>query len=599
MPPPLLTKEAIAETLESIARLLELKGGNPFKIRAYTNAARAVETWPGDLAEAARNDALDEIPGIGKAIAEKIGELVKTGKLEFYEKLRAEFPAGLFELFELRGLGTKKIKTFYEELHIHSLAELERAANDGRIAGLPGFGEKSAANIRASLEAMHRHAGSFRLGDVAADAERILEDLRSHPAVLQASAVGSYRRKNETVHDLDFLVATREPRRVLEDFAGHELVEKTVAQDAAELTARLRSGVNATLYAVTGEAYPFSLALLTGNREHVAELQRRAREKGWEGGGGGDGGSKREDGKGGAQPAGSFHLPASVRIQDEAELYRALGLDFIEPELRENRGEFAAAEKRALPKLVALENLRGTFHNHTNASDGHASLEEMAQAAQELGLEYLGIADHSKSSFQAHGLQARELAAQGKKIAKLNETFGKNFHLFAGVECDIKRDGSLDFPDEVLGQLDYAVASVHASFKLPEAEMTRRIIRAISNPHITMLGHMTGRLLLARDPYAVDVPAVIEAAAETGTIIELNAAPARLDMDWRWWPLAKERGVKCSINPDAHSPAGLQLLWFGITQARKGWLTREDVINCLPLAKVEAVLGAKRKKHHA
>lgn len=577
MPHAAPSKESIAETLEDIARLLELKGENPFKIRAYTNAARAVETFPGDLAEAARRDALDEIPGIGKAIAEKICELVKTGKLEFFEKLRAEFPAGLFELFGLRGLGTKKIKVLYEELGIDSLAELERAANDGRINNLAGFGDKSAANIRASIEALKKHAGSFRLGDVAADAEHILTDLRSHPEVSQVSAVGSYRRKNETVHDLDFLVATREPQLVLEDFAGHDLVEKTVSQEAGAITVRLRSGVGATLYAVANEAFPFSLALLTGNKEHTTELQRRAEAEGW-----------KLDGK--KQPG---------KIHDETELYRALGLDFIEPELRENRGEFEAAEKHKLPKLVTLENLRGTFHNHTNATDGHATLEEMAQAAQDLGLEYLGIADHSKSSFQAHGLQARELAKQGEKIAALNKEFGKNFRLFAGVECDIKRDGSLDFPDEVLSRLDYAVASVHASFTLPQAEMTRRIIRAISNPHITMLGHMTGRLLLVREPYAVDVPAVIEAAAETGTIIELNASPARLDMDWRWWPMAKERGVKCSINPDAHSTAGLQLLWFGITQARKGWLTRDDVINTLPLAKVEAALTAKRKKMRA
>ncbi|MEO8351637.1 MAG: PHP domain-containing protein, partial [Chthoniobacteraceae bacterium] len=281
-------------------------------------------------------------------------------------------------------------------------------------------------------------------------------------------------------------------------------------------------------------------------------------------------------------------------IREEAELYRALDLDFVEPELREDRGEFRAAEEHTLPDLVELENLRGTFHNHTTASDGRASLGEMAEAAIELGLQYLGIADHSKSSFQAHGLDEKRLLEQIKEIHALNEKWNGSFRLFAGSEVDILKDGSLDFPDEILGQLDYAVASVHSVFNLSEAEMTARIVTAISNPHITMLGHLTGRLLLSREGYQVDVPAIIEAAAETGTIIELNCSPWRLDMDWRWWPLAREKGVRCSINPDAHHPEQLQQLWYGIGAARKGWLTREDVVNTRPLKKIEAILKAKR-----
>jgi DNA polymerase (family 10) len=267
--------------------------------------------------------------------------------------------------------------------------------------------------------------------------------------------------------------------------------------------------------------------------------------------------------------------------------------------LREDRGEFAAAENHTLPDLIEIENLRGTFHNHTTASDGRATLLEMAEAAQELGLQYLGIADHSKSSFQAHGLDADRLLAQVAEIRELNKTFDGHFRIFAGTECDVLKDGSLDFPDEILAQLDYVVASVHSSFTLSEAEMTARIIKAISNPHVTMLGHLTGRILLSRDAYAVDIPAIIEAAAATGTIIELNASPWRLDMDWRWWPLAKEKGVRCSINPDAHQTGQLQNLWHGVGIARKGWLTRKDVINTLPLSKVEAELGRKRASFKA
>jgi DNA polymerase (family 10) len=352
---------------------------------------------------------------------------------------------------------------------------------------------------------------------------------------------------------------------------------------------RFKSGIQADLRVVKTAEYPFAINYFTGSKEHNIGLRSRALARGW---------TLNEyrleavanvEGKKARKPA--QPIPP---IYEERDLYRALDLDYIEPELREDRGEFEAAENHTLPDLIEVENLRGTFHNHTTASDGRSSLAEMADAAQELGLQYLGIADHSKSSFQAHGLDAERLLAQVEEIRQLNAGFGGHFRLFAGTECDVLKDGSLDFPDEVLSQLDYVVASVHAAFTLPEAEMTKRIIRAISNPHVTMLGHLTGRLLLSREPYQVDVPAVIEAAAATGTIIELNASPWRLDMDWRWWPLAKEKGVRCSINPDAHHTDQLQNLWHGVGAARKGWLTRRDVVNCLPLGKIEAVLAQKR-----
>jgi DNA polymerase (family 10) len=282
-------------------------------------------------------------------------------------------------------------------------------------------------------------------------------------------------------------------------------------------------------------------------------------------------------------------------VREEADLYRALGLDFVPPELRENCGEFEAAEKHSLPRLLEQDNLRGTFHCHTVASDGHNTLEEMAAAAQELGLEYLGIAEHSKSSIQAHGIDAARLRSQIAAIRKLNKKLD-GFRLFVGVECDILRDGKLDFDDEILAELDFAVASIHSVFNLSEAEMTKRIIRAMENPFVTILAHPTGRLLLKRDPYLVDVRAVLEAAAATGTWMELNAAPKRLDLDWRWWPLAKEKGVKCVINPDAHRTERLQDLWFGVGIARKGWLTKADVMNCLPLGRIESGLQAKRNK---
>ncbi len=586
-----ISKDQIADIFESIAQLLELKGENPFKIRAYTNAARALETFAGRLDDFTDASTFPEIPGVGKAIAEKIHELVTTGALHYYEELKKEFPATLFELFDLQGLGPKKIKALWEKLGVTSIAELAAAVNDGRVATLPGFGKKTADNILIAIAARAKHAGRFRLGDIASDAEGMLDDLRQHPAVTRVSVCGSYRRRKEVVGDLDFLVSTKEPAEVSDFFVQHENVESVMAHGATKSSVRLKSGIQADLRVVKDTEFPFALNYFTGSKEHNIIMRQRALARGW---------TLNEYRLG---PVGEERSQKSeVRsqeiplIREEAELYRALGLDYVEPELREDRGEFAAAENHTLPVLIEPENLRGTFHNHTTASDGRCTLAEMADAAQELGLQYLGIADHSKSSFQAHGLDAERLLAQVAEIRELNKTYGGSFKLFAGSEVDIHKDGSLDFPDEVLAQLDYAVASVHNVFNLSEAEMTKRIIRAMENPHITMLGHLTGRLLLSRDGYQVDAPAIIEAAAATGTIIELNANPRRLDMDWRWWPLAKEKGVKCAINPDAHHTAQLQFLWFGIGTARKGWLTRQDVVNTLPLGKIEAVLQAKRRR---
>jgi DNA polymerase (family X) len=341
---------------------------------------------------------------------------------------------------------------------------------------------------------------------------------------------------------------------------------------------------------VSTAEYPFALAYFTGNKEHNIELRSRALERGWTL-------NEYRLAPIPGDPKAKKKRPVKKipKVRDEADLYRAVDLDFIPPEIRENSGEFAAAEKHLLPKLIEQENLRGTFHCHTSASDGHNSLEEMAEAAQALGLEYLGIADHSRSSIQAHGIDEAQLRAQVAGIRELNKKFD-GFRLFAGVECDILRDGSLDFPDNVLSQLDYVIVSVHSVFNLSEADMTARLIRAMKNRFVTMLAHPTGRLLLKREPYQIDIPAILDAAARTGTWIELNAAPKRLDLDWRWWPLAKQKGVKCVINPDAHRTERLQDLWFGIGIVRKGWLTKDDVVNCLPLGKIERALRLKREK---
>ena len=578
-----MTKEQIAQSLEEIATLLELKGENPFKIRAYTNAARSIEAWGASFTDLQNQETLEKIPGVGKAIAAKVKELATTGSLKFLEELRGEFPAAILELFSISGLGAKKIKALHAQLQVSSIAELQAACESGRVAQLPGFGEATQAKICTAITNRAKHAGSFQLGAVAGEAEQLRGDLAVHPGALQVSVAGSFRRRKEIVRDLDFIVASTSPEAIATYFTEHELVESVIARGPTKTSVRLRSGVQSDLRVVSNAEYPFALNYFTGSKEHNVVMRNRALDRGW----------TLNEYRLGPAPTAKKSPGKSPEVTDERDLYRALGLDFIQPELRENCGEFDAAEKGTLPRLIEPENLRGTFHCHTTASDGHDSLETMVAAAQELGLEYLGIADHSRSQVQAHGLDVARLRVQQAQIRKLNGTL-EGFRVFAGVECDILRDGSLDFDDEVLAELDFVVASVHGTLNLTEAEMTKRVIRAMENPLVTMLGHPTGRLLLKRDGYAIDIPAVVEAAAETGTWIEINAAPKRLDLDWRWWPLAKSKGVRCVINPDAHRASRLQDLWFGIGVARKGWLTKEDVVNCLGLDKIASELRRKR-----
>lgn len=569
-----MRREDVAEILEEIVLLLELKGENFFKTRAYKNGAEIALNAEQDIIALAKEGRLSEIKGFGKALQEKVSELVLTGKMTYYEDLRAEFPAGLFELFELSGLGPKKIKALYEQLGVDSVAALKEVCESGKVAGLSGFGEKTAKKILESIELKEKFASQFRLGSVAVMAETLLDSVRKHPATLRCTHAGSYRRSKEVLHDIDILVATDKPAELTEYFSKLPEVHSIIVCGETKASIRLDNGLQCDLRAVSNKAYPFALQYFSGSKEHNVELRKRAKQRGWS--------LNEYDFQGDDK---SVSLP---EVNEEADIYRALGLEYIPPELRENRGEFEAAERGEIPRLIEIENLRGTFHNHTTASDGRNSLEEMAAAAMDLGLEYLGIADHSKSSFQANGLYADRLLRQVAEIRKLNqnEDWAGKFKLLAGSEVDILKDGSLDFPDEILKQLDYCVASVHNAFTLSEDEMTARIIKAMENEYVTMLGHLSGRLLLKRNAYAVNVDKIIDCAAETGTVIELNCSPMRLDMDWRYWRKAKEKGVKCSINPDAHTTEQLQYLSFGVRLARKGWLTKEDVINTKNLEEI-------------
>ena len=579
MPPAPVTRECLVDVLEEIALLLEIQGENPFKVRAYRQGAEIVAGHDGDIVALAREQKLDGIKGLGEALRDKLHELASTGRLEFHEKLRAGYPDGFFDLFDLEGLGPKKIAALHKTLGIGSISDLKSACETHQVAELPGFGEKTQAKILLAIARRNQHAGEFRLDDATIAAEEILDFLRSHPDALRVSVAGSTRRAKETVHDLDFIVATSHPAALTSYFASAPFATEVIAHGDTKCSIRLASGLQCDLRAVSNDQFPFALMYFTGSKEHNVAIRSRALKQGW---------SLNEYG---------FTGDDVPTVRDEADLYRALGLDFVPPELRENRGEIEAADAGTLPRLLEWENLRGTFHNHSTASDGKASIDEMAEAARELGLQYLGISDHSKSSPQANGLDEDRLNAQITAIADWNREHGSpHFRLFAGSEVDILKDGSLDFDDSLLASLDFTVASVHNAFTLDEDAMTRRIIRAMENPHVTMLGHLTGRLLLRRDGYAVNHEKIIDCAAATRTVIELNCNPKRFDMDWRWWHRARDLGVLCSINPDAHSTQQLQFLKFGASIARKGWLRRQDVLNTRSLPDIEAWLRLPKDK---
>ncbi len=578
-----MTKNEIADVLAEIGTLLELKGENPFKVRAYQTGARALEAIEeADLARLIAEDALQSMKGIGGALAQKIAELHRTGKLEFFEKLKASIEPGLVELLQIPGLGPKKIQALKNKLGITSIAALTAACHEGRVAELEGFGVKTQEKILAGIRNREAYGRRHLWWEAATVAEPIVQGLRQLPQVRRAEAAGSLRRGLETVGDLDFIVAATDVAPVVEWFVAQPGVKEVTAKGETKASVRFESGLQADLRLVPEAQFAFALHHFTGSKDHNVQLRQRALARGlslseW--------GLVPAEGEGTAKEKASSG-PAPT-IGTERELFAALGLHFIPPELREGMGEIEAAEQGELPRLVELGDLRGAFHNHTTASDGRNTLAEMAAAADALGWEYLGIADHSKSSFQANGLSEERLLRQVAEIRALNASRRLRTRIFAGVECDILPDGALDYDDAVLAQLDYLVASVHNAFAQDEATMTRRIIRAIEHPCTTMLGHVTGRLLLRREAYRVDVAKTIDAAIANGVIIELNASPWRLDLDWRHWRKAAERGLLCAINPDAHETGGLQHVRAGVNAARKGGLRREQVFTTWPLAEVE------------
>ena len=579
-----MTKNEIADVLGEIAVLMELKGENPFKVRAYQNGARVLESIEeAELARLIAEEELKNVKGIGEALVQKITELHTTGRLEFFEKLKASIAPGLVELLEIPGLGPKKIKALNDKLGVASIAMLVAACTEGRVAELAGFGEKTQAKILEGIKNREAYGRRHMWWDAQEIAEPIIAGLRALPQVERAEAAGSLRRGLETVGDLDFIVAAKEVAPVVAWFIAQPGVKEVTAQGETKASVRFESGLQADLRIVPAEQFAFALHHFTGSKDHNVQMRQRALERGlsmseW--------GLVPSAGEGTAKE--KAENPAlRTEAKNETEIFKALGLGFIPPELREGLGEIEAAERGELPRLVEPGDLRGAFHNHTTESDGRNTLAEMTAAAEALGWEYLGIADHSKASVQARGLTEERLRAQTAEIHALNKSGKFKTHVFTGTECDILPDGRLDFDDALLAELDYTVVSVHNAFSQDEATMTARIIRAIEHPSATMLGHLTGRLLLKREAYEVNVGKVIDAAIANRVVIELNASPWRLDMDWRHWRAAAERGLMCAINPDAHETEGLAHVRAGVNAARKGWLTKEKILNTRTRAEVE------------
>ena len=583
-----MDKDKVAEILTEIGVLLELKGENPFKTRAYSNGARVIEGLNEPLAKLVTEKRLGEIKGIGEALEQKITELVETGKLKYYEELKASIPPGLLEMLEISGLGPKKIQAMNKQLGIDSIEKLEAACKAGKVAELDGFGEKTQANILEGIALKRTYASKHRLNDAWLVAEPLLEDLRGHPAVIRCSTAGSLRRFKEVIGDIDLLASSKKPADVIEFFVSQPGIVKVLAKGETKASVILEGGIQCDLRVVSDAEFPFALAYFTGSKEHNIVMRQRSIQRGLRLNEYGLFKSKEE----------TRDPKLLVACKDEAEIFEKLDLVFVPPELREDHGEFSAAEKNELPKLIEWSDLKGALHNHSNWSDGHNTLEEIVEYMDGLGLEYWAITDHSKASYQANGLDAKRLKDQIKEIGQLNKKMaddGRSFRLLTGSEVDVLKD-RLDFDDDVLAELEVVVASLHVPSS-DEKENTKRLIRAAENPFVHMLGHLTGRLLLEREPYPLNVQAVIDACAETGTWIELNCNPYRLDLDWRHWPYAKSKGVKCVINPDAHRNTHAGFLRLGAGVARKGWLTQADVLNTLPLSKLQRELKQKRRKH--
>lgn len=571
--------EQIADILDDMGSLLEIKGENPFRCRAYHNAADALRGVTGNLAAMVTDGSLLEIPGIGASTMTKVAQLATSGHCPEFDALKQEIPPGLLDLLRVQGLGAKKIKALREALAISSVADLRKAALAGQVSGIKGFGAKTQAKILEGLDFLATAGTRMMQSTAQRIVTPVYKAVAEHSDVIRSSICGSLRRCAETIGDLDILVATNEPKRFLDAMAQRPEVVQVLAHGDTKLSVRLSEGAQCDIRAVTDEQFPFALNYFTGSKAHNIAMRKRAIARGLKLS---EYGLEREDG-------------SLLACRDEADIYKALDLQYIPPEMREDSGEFLQGESGQIPKLIELGDLTGTFHCHTNWSDGSHTLEQMAEAAIERGWGFLGITDHSRAAAYAGGLTIERVKEQWETIDALNRKYDGKFYLFKGIECDILDDGSMDYPDEILAGFDFVIASIHSGFGKEKEAQTRRLIRAVENPHVTMLGHPTGRLLLSRAGYPVDLEAVIDACARTGTMIEINASPYRLDLDTPHTRLAAQRGIMISINPDAHSVAGLDDVHYGIGVARRAGLIAGQVLNTLGMKEIRKAFGRKEK----
>ncbi len=569
-----MRNKEIAEIFYQIADLLEIKGELEFKVRAYRRAAQRIETLEEDIEELCRKGKLRSIPGIGESIASKIKELIETGRLEYLEKLKREVPEDLIKLMDIPGVGPKKALILYKKLGITTVEQLRDACKKGRLRHLEGFGELTERNILRGIEMLERSKDRFLINVAYENGHRLVEYLKKNKDVLSISIAGSLRRMKETIGDIDILVSSLNPDSIMEDFVRYPDVKIVLAKGSKKSSVILRDGIQVDVRVVKPESFGAALQYFTGSKEHNIQIRNIAMKMGLK-----------------INEYGVFRKDTEEYIagRTEEEVYKAVGLDYIEPELRENRGEIELAQQGKLPKIVKYEEVKGDFHIHSTWSDGTASIEEIARKAQELGYEFVGIADHSASLKVAHGLSEEDLLKKIQEIRKLQERF--DVRIFAGTECDIKPNGSLDYSDKILKELDFAYAAIHTKFKMDRKEMTERIIRAMENEYINILAHPTARMIGKREPIDIDLEKIFEVARETNTFMEINAFPDRLDLNDVHAKMAKDMGVKMAIGTDSHALDHMRFLRFGTAMARRGWLEKKDILNTYDLREIEKAFG--------
>ena len=575
----MVDKSLIIQKLEEMTVLMELKGENPFKIRAFSNASRVLQGISDDIHELIRSGRLSEIKGIGKGITNFILEVDQSGEPEELQNLKKQIPSSLLELLKIPGMGSKKVKAVWEKLKIQSIGELEYACKENRLVELEGFGEKTQQKIVEGIELLKKYSDRHLLSEVLDVARDLRELINKLPGVFCSEIAGSLRRWKEIVKDIDFVAAadTKDHKKIMDAFTSSHSVEKISSKGVKKSSVILKNGITAELRIVSNDEFPFSLHHTTGSKEHNIVMREQAIKMKLKLN---EYGLFRENGK-------------KIDCKTEKELFERLGLSYIPPELRENYGEIEAGLHHEIPKLIEMQHIEGIIHVHSTYSDGLHSIKELVDAAHSLGYRYLVISDHSKSAIYANGLTEERIAQQFQEIDELNQTL-EGFQILKSIECDILTDGTLDYSDETLALFDLVICSIHSRFRMTESEATARILKAMENPYTTILGHPTGRLLLAREGYPVNLRTIILAASDLNVALELNANPHRLDIDWRWLKFAKEKGVKISINPDAHRIEGIQDMRYGVGIARKGWLTAPDVLNSLP---AEQVIRFAKSRH--